>query len=154
MKDDNLGQIASDIGNICAKWGRISVRDTKEKYNTVRVYCSFGIHNLHSLLFPRYVYKHRLYPDWLWKLDCYYFSKVFNLFEKIVIPYQKFVYNYAYWKYIKKYPHRFRAITGCMDYPEMIGFYIPRLCADCIDNHESEQGYLTIAGDCENCKKV
>ena len=38
----SLCQIASEIAVFCRRWGRIAVSDSKSKFGTVRVYCSFG----------------------------------------------------------------------------------------------------------------
>lgn len=122
-KDDlcKLDLIAHEIGQYCIKYGRIAVTQTKEKFGTVRVYCSFGIWSLHSLIWPHYVYKHPSYPQWLWKLDCSLYGSWFaRIVNVIIFPWQKFIYNRAYQKAIKKYPHLKDDITCAADYEEYL----------------------------------
>jgi hypothetical protein len=113
-KDEwNLDIIAQEIGDFLCKWGRISVTQTKEKYGTVRVYCSF-YNSLHSMIWPGYVYRHPKCPDWLWNLS-YKFHHIPGLFW-----YQKIIYRLAYKKVIKKYPKYHEEILRCADYKEFL----------------------------------
>lgn len=146
----DLGTIASDIGEFCRKWGRMPVTQTKEKYNSVRVYCGFGISGLHGLIYPGYCYSQ--FPKWLWKLDIYYITRMMAPLNVIIIPYQKFIYRWAYWRQIKKYPHLFSEITSSMDHPEVLGWYIPRLCYSCIDKYK-KSCYIVKDEECEFCKE-
>jgi len=103
----DVGHSAQFIGDYCRKYGRINVTTTKEKYGTARVYCSFGISSFHCLTHPGYVYGR--YPKWLWNLNCdFSYSKVghlfFRLLNKIVVPYQMFIYRRAYELAFKKWP--------------------------------------------------
>ncbi len=116
----NLGVIANEIGCYLVKYGRIPVTQTKEKYGTIRVYCSFGVYNLHSLIWPRYVYKHRRYPKWLWNLDVMYISKLFSLVQVPIYKYQKFIYKRAYKLALAKHPEAKRALLSGADYGELL----------------------------------
>lgn len=100
---EDVENAADFIGNICRKWGRINVSQTKEKYGTARVYCSFGWWQIHSITHPGHAYCR--YPSWLWSLDCIYFSKLIHLLNPVVIPFQQWIYRLAYKKAIKKWPH-------------------------------------------------
>ena len=115
-----ISHIAVEIQDFCTTYGRISIYTAKEKYGTVRVYTYFGIHNLHSLLFPRRPYKHPKYPKWLWRLDCFYFSKFFNLFNRIIYPWQMFIYRLSYKRALKKYPLYRKAILACPDQRKLL----------------------------------
>ncbi len=102
---------------ICYKYGRFGGQ-IKEKYGTVRFYATFST-SLHSLVYPGYVYNQ--FPDWLWKLDIHYITPFLEkTVGKLVFWYQKKVYNYAYQKCLKKYPHLRDEILCCADYPEFI----------------------------------
>lgn len=147
-----LDDIAHNIGDTCTKWGRITVTQTKEKYNTVRVYCGFGFNSLHGIIFPNYCYKHPKFPKWLWTLDIFYLSNIVSKLNFIVVPWQKLVYRYAYWKYIKKYPHLFDEITSCADHKEVLGFYLPKLCSHCSVDYK-KSCYLGNETNCHFCKK-
>jgi hypothetical protein len=101
----DVGNAADEIGQFCRRWGRISVTQTKEKFGTARVYCHFGIHQMHSITHPGYVYSR--YPNWLWHIDCRFIAKFFNFIRlhKIITPYQIWIYKLAYKRAFKKYPH-------------------------------------------------
>lgn len=113
-------QAAYDIGEFCRKWGRIHVGQTKEKWGTARVYCSFGYLSLHSLLYPGYHYKRHYWPDWLWAFDIYYLSKALNFFARPLHRYQQIVYRLGYWKALKKFPMIREEILAGADYPEYL----------------------------------
>lgn len=147
---DDLEEIAYNIGRFCVKWGRIHVSQTKEKYGTVRVYCSFGIDGLHGLIWPRYMYKHPKYPQWLWELDLKYSHKILAPLGSLTFRVQKTIYQLAYSIAILKYPHLFNEITSCMDWPEYIGWAIPRLCSECSEKY-TKRCYLVNEG-CDGCK--
>lgn len=109
---------ADYIGDFCVKWGRIPVTQTKEKYGTVRVYCTLGtIWGLHGLLKPNYCYYQ--WPKWTREINSF-FEKVFNKFSFIIFPYHKFIYNMAYWNALKKWPHIRGEILCCADHLKYI----------------------------------
>jgi hypothetical protein len=116
-----VGQAADFIGTYCRKWGRINVTQTKEKYGTARVYCGFGWYQLHSITHPGYVYSQ--YPDWLWKLDCMFFSKLLRPFQSLIARYQIFIYRRAYELTFKKWPLIKEEIIQGADYPEFVSSY-------------------------------
>lgn len=111
---------AREIGQFCGKWGRIGVMQTKEKYGRCAVYCHFGIHQLFSITHPGYAYSR--YPQWLWNLDTTCVSRVFEFLRinKLVIPYQRFVYRLAYNRALKKYPLIQSEILNGADYIELL----------------------------------
>jgi len=101
------------------RWGRIQVRQVKEKWGGLRCYCSFGWDQLHSITHPGHCYSR--YPKWLWTLDCLYFSRVVPvLFNWWVVPYQTWLYRKLYSDCVKKYPHLHDEILDCADYPELL----------------------------------
>ena len=95
-----VGQAADEIGEFCRRWGRIGVRQTKEKYGTARVYCSLGWYQLHCITHPGHCYSR--YPKWLWKFDINYLSKIIRRIP--IIRYHKFIYRLAYKRALRKYP--------------------------------------------------
>lgn len=118
-----VGDAANYIGVFCRKWGRIGVRQTKEKWGTVRVYCGFGAGQFHTLTYPGYVYSQ--YPHWLWVLDLRFsyswFGQIFwSGINKILLPWQKFIYRKAYSNALKKYPMIRKEILACPDYRESL----------------------------------
>lgn len=119
----HVEQAAYEIGYFLRKYGRVQVRQTKEKYGTARVYLSFGWDSVHSITHPGYVYNQ--YPQWLWKLQCRVnYSRLGRLFwtavNKVVVPYHVFLYSLAYNRAFKKYPHIFLEIYSGADYHELI----------------------------------
>ena len=116
----DVDNAASYIGRFCRKWGRISVTQTKEKYGTARVYCNIGISQLHDITHPGYVRSR--YPHWLWHIDVMYVSKLsrFLRVNKVVVPYQKYVYRLAYRNALKRWPHIREEILAGADWPELL----------------------------------
>jgi hypothetical protein len=115
-----IGDAADWIGKQLVRWGRVSVTQSKEKYGTVRVYLHFGWESPHSITHPGYAYSQ--YPKWLWRL-CYtrpvlwFFERVLN---RVVIPYQQWLYRLVYKLALKKWPHLKREILDGADYPEFL----------------------------------
>lgn len=100
------------------KYGRLGGQ-IKEKYGTIRFYAHFGNFNLHTLIYPGYCYPQ--FPTWLWKLDNNkHIGKIYNIVNYPFVIWQKFWYNYAYQKCLKKHPHIRRAILNSADHVELI----------------------------------
>ncbi|NJO65881.1 MAG: hypothetical protein HC836_49770 [Richelia sp. RM2_1_2] len=125
-----VNNAASFIGDYCRKYGRISVTQTKEKYGTARVYCSFGWYSLHDITHPGYVYSQ--YPKWLWKLNCTVLSKLIRPFNWLIVKYQTFIYRRAYNLAFKRFPLVKDEIVAGADYSELLGEYFKfvNLCHD------------------------
>lgn len=100
------------------RWGRVQVRQTKEKYGTLRCYLSLGWEMFHSITHPGHCFSR--YPDWLWKLDCKYGRKIISLLNHIIVPYHKWLYRKLYQDCIKKYPHLRKEILCYADYSELL----------------------------------
>jgi len=113
------GTAAHFIHEYLVRYGRISVRQSKEKFGTVRVYCSLGYRGFFGLLNPGHVYVH--WPRWLnnldWKIGRPFMLLVLN---KLIVPYQKFIYRRAYKKAIEKYPAIRENILCAADYPNLL----------------------------------
>jgi len=114
----SVEQAAHEIGIFCIKWGRIPVRQTKEKYGTVRVYNSFGIENLYWFIRPNYCFYRA--PIWVRKLDDATFGRLFELLRPLIVKYQIYIYNKAYQNAVNKYPHLREEIVVNADFPEFI----------------------------------
>ena len=72
----SINEAAEYIADYLEKYGRMAVLDYKEKFGTVRVYCTFGYHWMPSPL-----------NKW------------------IVIPYHEWIYRRAYIGVLRKYPN-------------------------------------------------
>jgi hypothetical protein len=107
-----LEDCAEYIGKFCRMWGRIPVTQTKEKYGTVRVYCSFHCLDLQSLLFPGWMrvrgpYKLMTFP-------------IFKYIHKWLINYQHFIYRLAYARAVLKWPMLREEILVAADWKELL----------------------------------
>lgn len=146
-----VGQAADFIGQYCRKWGRINVTQTKEKYGTARVYCSFGLYQFHSITHPGYIYSQ--YPKWIWKLDCLFFSKLLKPLQFLITRYQILVYKKAYELAFKKWPLIKEEIIQGADYPEFVSEYFESV--NICDKHRDEfTGSMRFSTEtnCEVCK--
>ena len=113
-----LEECVDIIYTTCVTWGRLGGQ-AKEKFGQVRFYAQFGYLSLHRLIYPGYHYNQ--FPQWLWKLDCFYISRVLQFFfERPFVWWQKKVYNFAYQRALAKHPHLRDEILCCADYPEFI----------------------------------
>jgi len=110
------------IGCNISRWGRIPVHQIKEKFGTVRVYCSFGVDSFYGLIWPRRMCIPRWWP---WKLDLTVFNWVSPLLNRLMIPYQKWIYRRVYKKAVQKWPHLYDEIVSCADWGELFEGYLP-----------------------------
>lgn len=114
-------EAASYIGRGLRKWGRINVSQYKEKFGTVRVYCSLGYYEiLHGLFYPGYAYYQ--FPKWLVEVDHFLsFTLRLNVpLNWVAIPYHKFLYRRYYREAVRRWPGIRRRILGSADYPELL----------------------------------
>ena len=116
-----INKCAEYIGRNLRKWGRVDVRDYKEKYGTVRVYCSLGWQSLFSITHPGWVsYKVAGYPKWLMTFDIYVLSRIIPYLNYLILPYHKWLYRKLYKDCVKKYPHLREEILACADFDELL----------------------------------
>ena len=112
----------NDCLDILDKYGRGYGRiggQIKEKFGGVRWYASLGYLSLHGLIYPSYNYSK--FPQWLWVADIKYITPFLQFFfSKPFFAYQKFWYNYAYQKCLKKHPHLRDEILSSADHSELI----------------------------------
>lgn len=113
-----VGEAADDIGLFLRRWGRLNVRQTKEKWGMVCVYCDFGWYQMHSITHPGYAFSQ--YPKWFWKFDIDVLSRVIEPLNKIVVPFHKWLYRLAYKKAVRKYPYIQEEILRGADWPELL----------------------------------
>lgn len=107
--------------NILSKWAArgMIMGQIKEKYGSARWYAYFGRLSLHTLVYPRFMY--RQFPKWLWALDINYIAPVLQFFfGKLFVKYQIWAYNKGYQEALKTYPHLRAEILCSADNPELI----------------------------------
>ena len=105
-----VDEAATYIGEWLRKWARVNVMQFKEKFGTVRVYCSFGWEDLGSITHPGWCWRPRWVRRWYW----------IRHFNRIVIPIQVKMYRCRYIKAIKKWPDLKEEILCCADYDEFL----------------------------------
>jgi len=116
---EQIDAIAYKIGMFIAKWGRIRVLQTKEKFGTVRVYCHFGFDSIHGLVWPKHDWIHKWWP---YGFDLWISHKVHKIIwlQRLFTQYQEWIYKLAYKKATKKYPHLKPEILDCADYGKLL----------------------------------
>lgn len=119
---NDVDDAAHEIGLFCRRWGRIQVRQTKEKFGTARVYCSFGLSGhwaIHGLIKPGWIYYQ--WPRWIYHIDCFLSNSWLTSFiDRVLVPYQCFIYRLAYKRAIRRYPHIREEILCCADYSSLL----------------------------------
>ena len=113
-----INDAAHYIATFLVRWGRVSVRDYKEKYGTVRVYCSLGWSQFHSITHPRHCFAR--YPRWLWSLDCRHGSRILRPLSRLVVPFHCWLYRQAYKRAVTRWPHLRREILAAADFSELL----------------------------------
>ena len=113
-----INEAARYIAHFLLRWGRVGVRDYKEKWGTVRVYLSLGWHQFHCITHPGHCYSR--YPKWLWTLDCRYGYRLMKLVNWAVVPYHAWLYRLAYKRAVRKWPHLRAEIVSAADYHELL----------------------------------
>lgn len=99
-----IGDAAFEIGQFIARWGRIGVLQTKEKFGTARVYCSFGFDCFHGIIWP---FKHWIHSWWPYRFDLWLTWQIRKItpLVRLIDRYQCWIYRLAYKRAIKKRPH-------------------------------------------------
>ena len=92
----------------------------KEKYGTLRFYAFFSDGTLYSVCKPGYYYYR--WPHQVHKFDLYVIRRITNFLgiRWLITRWQYFIYNLAYQRAIKKYPHIREEILQNADYLELI----------------------------------
>jgi hypothetical protein len=117
---DGISDCCHILEHYSRRYGRFGGQ-IKEKFGQVRFYAMLGRPSLHGLIYPGYMYKHKRFPQWLWSLDIFYISPLLDrVFGRAIYWWQSKVYEYAYKKCLKKYPHLAAEILGSADFPELI----------------------------------
>lgn len=97
---------------------RVPVRDMKEKWGEVRVYCSFGYWSFHDLVYPGYAFNQ--FPRWLQSLDYHLLGPLLQHLYWVTEPVHKWWYKRTYKKALEKFPHLRDAILNGADWPELL----------------------------------
>lgn len=118
---DGINNAAAYIGENLIRWGRVGIMQYKEKFGTVRVYCQFGWHDLHSITHPGHAWIRYQRNGVLWRFN--YFTghgRIFQILNLVVVPYHRWLYRFLYRQAIRKWPHLRDEILGGADYSELL----------------------------------
>lgn len=114
----SLDDAVDIIYDTCIRWGRFGGQ-CKEKFGCIRFYVKFKPLSFEALIYPGYYY--RKFPPWISTLDDKVFSPVLQFFfGKLWNKWQRKVYNWAYQRALRKYPHLWDEILCDADFPELI----------------------------------
>lgn len=114
---EGIENAAYYIGDFLAKWGRINVSQTKEKFGTARVYCHFGWSCFHTIIWPRHMWIHKWWP---YRADLHISKYLMPIFNWIAGRWQVKIYRMAYKRALKKWPHLREEILCCADGHELL----------------------------------
>lgn len=100
------------------RWGRINVSDWKEKYGSLRVYCTFGWYEFHTLVHPGR--KYVTWPTWVRTIDIKLTEVILERLKLslVVFAWQKLIYNVVYHLAFRLFPDQALKLYLGMDYPE------------------------------------
>ncbi len=116
---EDVEEAAAYIGQGLRKWGRVDVRQYKEKFGEVRVYCSLGFISPHHIIWPGYVANQ--YPwHWLWVADVYFPRWIARVLNWFVQPYHVWLYRRYYREAQANWRHIADEIVDAADYPELL----------------------------------
>lgn len=119
-RQDKLEDIAAEIGLPLRKWFRLNVRQHKAKYNTVRVYCDFGIYDLHQIVYPGYAFIQKHFQSQPLKFINSMSRYPLRWFEGIIAEIQIYGYNLVYKRACKKNPELAHNILEGADHREFL----------------------------------
>ncbi|SRR5229473_1852558 len=125
--DDNfdwngLDDVGDYIGLWLRRWVRMDIRQIKEKFGTLRIYCSFGWNSFYSVYHPGYCWSPKWWP---YDLDRTLSDYLMPIFNKVIIPIQQKAYTWRYKKAVQKWPHLYKEIVSCADWGELFDGIIP-----------------------------
>lgn len=113
-----IGDAAAYIGEGLRRWGRVDVRQYKEKFGTARVYCDFGIHWWPQFSHPGYVWNP--FPKWTWRWQ-HSPRWIFSVINFFIVPLHVELYREYYRRAILRWPHLEKEILSGSDFPELLG---------------------------------
>lgn len=114
---DDAGVI---IGQMCRRYGFFGGQ-IKEKWGCLRFYVNWSSLSLHSIFYAGHYYREGRLSVWLDRIDIKYIEPTLEKFlGSIWFRWQRIVYNWAYQRALKKYPHLRDEILRDADCPEFI----------------------------------
>lgn len=120
---DGIEDAAEFIGRGLLFW-RVDVRQWKEKFGTVRVYCSLGIQWWPQWTHPGHTYNR--WPRWLDFITYGGYNKwnpfnvALRLLNVAVVPFHKWLYHRYYREAVRRWPHLATEICCGADFRELV----------------------------------
>lgn len=116
-----INEAASYIGLWLRRWARVDVLDYKEKYGTVRVYCSLGWSNIHDVTHPGHSFTQYKQDSLLWRLNyAEWPTHVFQALNLVVVPVHARLYRWRYKRAVKRWPRLRCEILNSAAYSELL----------------------------------
>ena len=116
---DGINDAADFLDDYFRKRWKIGVRQSKEKYGTVRVYCSLGWMSPHDITHPGYCFSR--YPKWLWHLNCRCYGAWFwKPIQWASTKVHCWAYRRGYKLAVKKWPHLSAEILSAADFSDLL----------------------------------
>ncbi len=122
------------------RFWRVPVYQVKEKFGSVRVYCSLGWSSLHDICYPGHACSR--FPGWLWRLDCSWTGNSNTVtgwlwrqtILRLSVWLHKKAYRSAYKKAVRRHPDLAQYILEDADFSDLLVGIVP------VDKckHESE----------------
>lgn len=118
---EGIDAAASFIGHELKKWGRVPVRQVKEKFGYVCVYTGLGWDSIHDITHPGHAWiRYRGPIKWLYFKTYTLQQYIFTIINKVIVPYHKWLYSYTYGRALKKWPHLREEILHGADFAEYL----------------------------------
>lgn len=136
------------IGEGLARW-RVNVRQYKEKYGEVRVYCSLGIDSWTQLTHPGYAYNQ--WPRWLDFL-AYSHGPILRLLGWVTYKIHALLYIWYYREARRRWPHLAQEIYRGADFYELLGARVTNNTIWWPEWDEEPRPRLPIRGDIDQPK--
>lgn len=135
-----INDAAYFIAHTMRAYFRVPVRDYKEKYGTVRVYCGLGWTSIHDIFYPGYQFTQFKRNSLMWKLTYSHLVNhhILRYINRIVIPIHKYVYRTVYRLAVRRWPHLAAEILLGSDYHELLLGIDPRMQIVKLSDHSSE----------------
>ena len=112
------------IGLWLRRWTRMNVSTIKEKFGTLRIYCSFGWDTFYSIAYPGYMH---VKPWWPYKLDLLVCrnTPIMRILSSVASVMQARAYAWRYKKAVQKWPHLYKEIVCGADWGELFEGTVP-----------------------------
>lgn len=118
---EGIDAAATYIGKQLKRWGRVPVRQVKEKYGRVCVYTGLGWESVHDITHPGHAWiRYKGVFLYLYHKTYGIQQVLFTIINKVIVPYHKWLYTHVYGLALKKWPHLREEILVGADWSELL----------------------------------